>query len=255
MIVLVGVIAGCKPRSQDTGKAPGQPKPKAGEYFQTHFQDESQFIVENIAADLAEMIYFAKHQQLPDAKKFSVAAAETSASSFGKPVYGVQLVLDGKASPIEAEISVDGPIWSGGVYVPFVASVAQSVGLEPAVSASAGNDVTLLRALTKATAEVIEEENLSLSAALESSFLDPALHEKAALLLAAFTLREHSGEFMDIRWPMGRIAAHLAFARFLAGDQAVGINGQIANAALETLVNNQANALRMLAAIKSSDPV
>ena len=39
----------------------------SGGYFQTDFQDESQFIVETIATDLAEQVYYAKFHRLPDA--------------------------------------------------------------------------------------------------------------------------------------------------------------------------------------------
>jgi hypothetical protein len=254
LLVLIA-ISGCKPSAVETGAA-GQPKPKRGEsfgYFQTHFQDESQFIVENIAADLAEMVHFAKHRRLPPGNDFSVAAAETPGSQFGAPVYRVKIALNPKTAPIETDMTINGPIWSGGLYEPLVASLAEAVAFEIPIASKPGQDTLLLRTLTSATAEVIEEENLKLSAALEENFTDPSLHEKAALLLAAFTLREHTGDFMDIRWPMGRIAAHLAFSRFLSGEQAPGINGQIAGAALETLVNNQTSALRLLAAINSPD--
>jgi tetratricopeptide (TPR) repeat protein len=256
-VFLIIAVSGCKPRSAENSAAPGQPKPRRGEsfgYFQTHFQDESQFIVENLAADLAEMIHFAQRRQLPSAKDFSVAAKEKPGSQFGAPVYQVRIVLDSKTTPVETEVAIDAPIWSGSPYEPLVASLADAVGLERPVGAKGENDTALLRALTRPTAEVIEEENMSLSAALEDSFLDPVLHEKAALLLAAFTLREHTGDFLDIRWPLGRIGAHLAFSRFLAGDQPMGINGQLANAALETLMNNQSRALQMLKGINSSDP-
>jgi len=255
-LVLVA-IGGCKPKSTETGAPPGQPKAKRGEsfgYFQTHFQDESQFIVENIAADLAEMVHFAKHRRLPSADDFSVSAEETSGSEFGAPVYRVRIVLDSKTKPIETDVAIDGPIWSGDVYEPLVASLAQAVALERPVGAQRETDPALLRALTKATAEVVEEENLGLSAELEENFRDPVLHEKAALLLGAFTLREHTGDFSDIRWPLCRIAAHLALSRFLSGDQAMGLDGQLANAVLETLMNNQASALRSLTAIKSTEP-
>src|SRR5271155_813247 len=64
--------AGCKPSE----------KSKSYGYFQTHWQDESQFIVENIAGDLAEQIYYAKFHRLPDVKEFFVSATEMPDSSF-----------------------------------------------------------------------------------------------------------------------------------------------------------------------------
>ena len=251
-IALLVLIAanGCKKKTAES-TPPGQPKPMRGEppgYFQTHFQEESQFIVENIAADLSEMIYFAKHRRLPPASDFSVSAAGAA----GAPTYRVRIVLDAKTPPLESKLAITGPIWSAGVYQSLVADLAQAVALERPAGAKKENDATLLLALAKPTAEGIEEEDANLSAALEENFTDALLHEKAGLLLAAFTLREHSGDFFDIRWPLGRITAHLAFARFLSSEQTV--NGQVADAALETLVNNQASALQMLGAIHSPEP-
>ena len=253
----VFLLAGCRPNSTEADVKSGQPIPTGGQtfgYFQTHFQEESQFIVENVAADLAEMIHFARHHRLPPAPEFSVAAQETLGTALGAPVYQVRVGLGAKSKAVEVDVHVDGPIWSAAVYEPLVTNLAQAVGVEAPAVAKDAADTALLQSLTRATARVIEEENLSLSAALDRSFNDPALHEKAALLLGAFALREHSGDFYDIRWALCRMTAHLAFARFLSGTDAPGLEGQVADAVLETLMNNQAVALKKLTAISSSDP-
>jgi len=103
-LILIVFAAGCgRDSSPDAARQPGQPKAKSGkssDYFKTHFQDESQFIVENIAADLAELAFYAKNQQLPAANDFSVAATETSAPDNG-PVYKVRIALGRKTRSLK----------------------------------------------------------------------------------------------------------------------------------------------------------
>ena len=72
------------------------------------------------------------------------------------------------------------------------------------------------------------------------------------MLLGAFTLREHSGDFFDIRSPLCRMTAHLAMAQYLAGDRPPGVNGRVAEAMLWTLMNNQAPALEKLSGIETN---
>src|SRR5437764_14054647 len=48
-------------------------------YFQTHFQDECQFIIETISTDLAEMFYFAKNHSLPPQRIVAEAEEVTDA--------------------------------------------------------------------------------------------------------------------------------------------------------------------------------
>src|SRR5207245_2051096 len=76
---------------------------------------------------------------------------------------------------------------------------------------------------------------------------------KAALLLGAFALREWSGEFYDVRLPLCRMTAHLAFARALTDKPSSDINARLADAMLETLMNNQVSALEKVTRLESSD--
>src|SRR5258707_15317749 len=102
--------------------------------------------------------------------------------------------------------------------------LANAVGLS-AGSFGGYDNISLLAKLTDGTARTIEKENLSLSYDLENDFSNPALHEQAAVLLGAFTLREHSGDFYEIRSPLCRITAHLAMARYLGGGKLSDVNG------------------------------
>src|SRR5579859_6502063 len=96
-------------------------------YFKTDFQDESQFIVETIATDLAEQIYYAQFHRLPNKNEFHVSANETPDSSFGAPVYDLQVDLDSTLPDIKTRLKVNGPIWSPEVYDQLTAQLAQAV--------------------------------------------------------------------------------------------------------------------------------
>jgi tetratricopeptide (TPR) repeat protein len=238
IVLAAAVAAGCKPK-------PSAPPPVSAAYFRTAFQNESQFIVETIVSDLAEQMVYAKSRRLPDPQHFRVEAAQKPGSPLDAPVYGLRIRLDPKPSDLELEVNINGPVWSPALYATVAAELARTVGLS-AGRPDKSDDPTLLSTLADGTAETIEQQNQELSAALEKDFLNPALHEKAAVLLGAFLLRERSGHFFEIRSPLCRLTAHLAMARFLNGDSAGGVNGQMAEAMLLTLIGDQAPALQRL---------
>jgi Tfp pilus assembly protein PilF len=246
-LVMVGFLfvmlfaVGCKP------KPSAGPVGEAG-YFQTPFQDESQFIVEAIVSDLAEQLFYAKFHRLPDQQHVSVIATEKHGSPLDAPVYELQINLDPKQAALKCDVAINGPIWSPAVYSGVAAQLAQAVGLSPGHS-NGEEDTTLLAKLTDGTAEIIERENQRLSADLENDFGNPKQHEQAALLLGAFLLRDHSGRFFEIRSPLSRLTAHLAMANFLRGAGSEGINGRMAEAIMLTLVGDQSAAIEQLAAI------
>jgi tetratricopeptide (TPR) repeat protein len=255
-------LAGCKPSkgstastiaTNTTASSTPEPRAPASNYFQTDFQDESQFIVETIVSDVAEQIYYAKFHRLPEINSFSVSANEIANSSFTTPTYDLLVDLDNQHHDFKTTLNVNGPIWSPEVYDDLTTQLARFVGL------SAGNDTpsggtTLLSKLTDGSADTIEKENQGLSKALADDFSDGGLHEQAALLLGAFTLREHSGSFYEIRSPLCRITAHLAMAHYLESKNLSTINGDIAEAILSTLMNNQADALEKLSGLSTNNP-
>ncbi len=242
------MLGGCKPKSSTD--ASGSPGPAA--YFKTPFQDESQFIVEAIVSDLAEQIYYAAYHRLPDEKSFSVLATEKPGSPQDAPIYELQIQLDPKVGGINSELNVNGPIWSPSVYEGLASSLAKTVALNPGPAGQPG-DTTLLAKLLDGTAETIERENQDVSAALEGDFGNPLLHEQAALLLGAFLMRDHSGNFYAILPPLSRLTAHLAMAHFLRGTDAEGVNGRMAETMMLTLVGDEADALRHLDTMSTSD--
>jgi tetratricopeptide (TPR) repeat protein len=242
--VLILNLMGCKP---------AHPRAASSGYFKTDFQDESQFIVETIVSDLAEQIYYAKFHHLPDAGLFYVSANETADSSFGTPTYDIQVDLDANYQGLKTRLNISGPIWSPEVYDNLATQLAQLVGLK-AGETNDSTPIVLLSKLTDGTAETIERENQTLSQALQDDFTNGALHEQAALLLGAFTLREHSGDFYEIRTPLCRITAHLAMARMLENKNLSTADGQLAEIILSTLMNNEVDALQQLSKVPLKDP-
>lgn len=246
--LFLGLATGCRPSGHTARHG-------AYGYFDTHFQDESQFIVETVVSDLAEQVYFAKFHKLPEADVFLVSAGETEGSTFEAPVYNVQIDLDKGHRGIKVKLNVSGAIWSPEIYDPVMTQLVQALGSVAGTGAGTGaeTDAGLLAKLANDTATTIEDENQRLSAALQDDFTDPGLHERAAVLLGAFMLREHSGYFYEIRSPLCRMTAHLAMVRWLSGGATPGINGQVAGVMLLTLMNNQAAAVQSLGGIKTNN--
>lgn len=242
------LAAGCKPHSS---AGPETPSSSSG-YFQTPFQDESQYIVETIVSDLAEQMFYASFHRLPDPKFFQVTATEKSGSPQDAPFYELEIRLDPKQQVLKTEVNVNGPIWSPAVYKDLTTELARSVGLT-ATNAGTGQDTSMLSALVDNSPETIQAQNDQLSKALEQDFEDPQLHEEAAALLGAFLLRDHSGYFFEIRSPLSRMTAHLAMAQFLNGTNSFGINGQMAEAMLFTLIGDESRALDQLNAVGTND--
>ncbi len=250
-LMAVVFLIGCKPHSS-TGSAPSTEPQTSSGYFQTPFQDESQFIVEAIVSDIAEQMFYAANHKLPDPKYFQVTATEKAGSPQDEPVYNLQVRLDPKLDVLKTEVNINGPIWSPAVYQDVASALAKQVGLTPG-DGDRLPDASLISTLTDSSPETIEEQNQKLSSALEDNFKNPRLHEKAALLLGAFLLRDHSGFFYEIRSPLCRMTSHLTMAQFLNGTNSYGINGQMAEATLLTLVNDRAAALQQLNAVGTND--
>ena len=144
-------------------------------------------------SDLAEQMFYAKFQRLPDPKYFLVTATVKPGSPQDAPVYELQICLDAKQPALKSEVNINGPIWSPEVYQGVVQDLAGAVGLS-ANAPAAAEDAKLLAKLTDGMAETIETEDENLSGALENNFTDPALHEQAAVLLG----RSPCGNIRDI---------------------------------------------------------
>lgn len=242
-VLMIAALSGCKKAASDNVHLQA-----GGEfgYFQTHFQDESQFIVETIVADIAEMAFYAKHAALPDSEEFLVEAIETEESQFRAPVYDLKILLSPDEPPVELKLSVSESIWAPAVYAQVAEVLWRRLGLEDGEQlATVTTDWSTIEALTDATAETIEEENDVLSAQLQKDFQSARLHERAALLLAAFAFQEVSDDFYDVRSALCRVTAHLTLARALGGNP-IGVEGRLADVIVDTLTNRNVPALGKL---------
>lgn len=244
--VMAITLAGCKPKSSDSALPPAG----RSDYFKTPFQSECEFIVQTIVSDVAEQMYFAANHDMPDAKSVSVTVSEKRGSPVDTPEYQLQIAVGPKQ--LTCDVRIDGPIWSSAVYHQVATQIAQAIALK-APHAEQTSDTALLAKLSDSAAETIEHENQRLSAALEQDFSNPELHEQAALLLGAFLLRDHSGKFFEVRSPLCRLTAHLVMADFFRGDAPAGINGQLAEAAMLTLANDESQAVEKLNAIGTNN--
>ena len=250
---LVSLLAGLSActKNETTPKPEVLQRTKSG--FDTHWKTETQFIVESTVIDLAGMAYFASRGRALDGSRLEVDAREIAPKE-GKPLTYQLRVSFPAAFAIETIVPVTNSIWAPEMYRNVVGLLFNQLQIDPA-RLPAADDIghAALRELTGSTAAVVERENEVISAALEKHFLSPALHEQAALVLVAFTLREHSGLFSETRSEQCRIAAHLAFAQALRGNSRASMEGQFAAAALAMFYDDQRSALQQLSAIAPSD--
>jgi hypothetical protein len=249
-VIGLNFFAGCKPTEHRPSPAetptsqttpPGPPGEQG--YFRTSFQTEAQFVVESIVTDIAEMLYFAGNRALPTGQAIVVNSREAGGDA-DAPIYDVT-VRFGDSPAIQTKLTISGPIWSEAVYADLTSTLAKAIKLaSPSTAADEG--AAMLEQLTDGRSETIAQEDLQLSTNLEKDFTNPALHEEAAALLGAFALRENSGVFYDIRLALCCMTAHLALARFLSGDHASGIVGQVADCMLLTEMNDEVAAIEQL---------
>ena len=253
--VVIGLATGCKRgESGDQLTVPSVLiSAKPPDNVRSSYQTESQFIIETILTDLAEQIYYTKYKRLPDARSFSVRAIENRQAPPSAPVFRLEFRFPSARQDFQAELKMTGPIWSPEMYENVMGALTKRLGVRSRKSVI-DSDTGLLETLTDGQAATIENENQKLSLALEKDFTNPGLHEKAAILIAAFALREHSGSFFDTRMALCRMTAHLTMARYFTGEKGYGINGQIAEGALLTLMNNEAVALHQLDLVPTNKP-
>jgi hypothetical protein len=224
--------------------SPG-PGPLSGN-FRTHWQDESQYIVENISADLAEMFIFAKTGKPVSAGRLSVDAEEDGQGGY------VLKVEEGSGPMLRAGLTIRRNLFAPDTYSPLLAALAAQYG---ALKPASGVEIAgLLESLTTPKAETIEAANLNVSSELTKGFSAATAHEQAALVLAAFTLREHSGKFYQILVELCRMSAHLAFADALRAGAEPTMDGKIAEAAMLALLNNSADSQALLLGLPEAEP-
>jgi hypothetical protein len=208
---------------------PAVPPPSPPPPFQSRWATEQDWIVDTITRDVREMAAFAAGQRLPE---------ETAPAV--------------RADAVIFETHVFAPT----AYAPLAVEVWRSSASPPVAGpSSSSEDLPLLQALLDLRSEVLARENARLSRRLAEEPRDAEAHERAALLLGAFALRDAAGYYTDRRPALCRMSAHMSLARALRGGAPPGQVGRLADILLESLVGRQADALAGLDALDSPSRV
>jgi hypothetical protein len=211
---------------------PAPPAPKAAPRpaatptpppFESPWATEQDWIVDTITRDVREMAAFATTGQLPSNDLPAV-----------KP----------------GDLHFDDYLFSPRAYEPVAsAALGTTAAGSPSPASPDPEDARLLAALLDLRPAVLVREDRTLSRKLEADLRDAAAHERAALLLGAFALRDDAGRHGDYRPALCRMTAHLAFARALRGGGEPGLAGRFAETLLVTLVLRERDALTRLDAL------
>jgi hypothetical protein len=204
----------------------------------TVYHTEEAWIAGEIVRDITEMSAYAADRT----GRLDVPQPE----ALGGGRYKVPQVATLK-SPVDLNLA-DGP-WS-----PVQFAVLARAALGP-------SRITPRRAehlhleLAEMTPARIVRASQAVSAALAADMRDAHAHDRAALVLGAFGLRESAGVFSDVRWTLNRMTAHLAMAAALRGaDDPSTIDGALAEVILHILAHHQARALDQLARLGARTP-
>jgi hypothetical protein len=192
-------------------------KPSPAPRYQSAWATEEEWLVDRITRDVRDMA--------------SYAATRNPAP------------LDSKAVKPEA-LRIEEHLFSPRSYEAFAReTLAGGRATRARPAAASGGDERLLSALLDPRPGVLAREDQALSRKLSDDPEDAAAHERAALLLGAFALRDCAGISTDVRPALTRMTAHLALARALSDRGEPGLAGRYAEAALTTLVGRQRDAL------------
>lgn len=220
-----------------------------GEFaFKTPFQDESEFIVQTIVTALGELAEYAGSGNLESVRGIKVTTSEKPDSERGKLAYEISVKSRQQNPGIHVVLVINQPIWEPALYLDLARLLIKQVKQDRTNTATVANP-TLLTSLTDLSPEKIEKQNQQVSSWLKDDIFSPRLHEQAALLLGAFALREYSGDYYDVRYPLCLMTAHLAFAKSLSAPSSLTPEGQVAEAILYALMNNQKTALEKVLAL------
>jgi tetratricopeptide (TPR) repeat protein len=218
--VLAGVVAWQAGwQAGPPAPVPTRPRPSPPPAFQSEWATEQDWIVDTISRDVREMAAFAAGLPLPDRD----------------------------APAIHADLlTLEPHIFAPAVYAPLAAEVLATTALSSPRPSSGAEDARLLKALLDLRAEVAVRESARVSGRLETEPSDPDAHERAALLLGAFALRDSAGYYSDDRPALCRLTAHLSLARALRGGAPPGLAGRFAGVLLDSLVGRERDALQGL---------
>jgi hypothetical protein len=221
-LMLVSVSPACRPLRAAVGRT-GEIQDGAQS---SRYANEQEWIVSETARSILALTYFARTRRIPDTQALTVTVKPTAADGDG-PRFTLAVEEPERR---QLDLALRRSIWDPRSYATLARSCLRG---QPAVHGD--NDASTVRALTNLTPQTLVAENERISALLAERPSDPELHEQAALLLSAFGLREASSLFWDARVILCRMAAHLAVAHALRGEEPASVAGQLAQIALDAL--------------------
>lgn len=211
----------------------GRPSP-----LESQWHTEEEWLVGSVVRDVAEMAWFASVGPRSIADKVAVTVRHPVSSAHPAQV----LVVLAPGIQVDRELPLTTSVWSPHEYEELSKALFDAAGAKADPPSRETGPDFVLTSLSDLQPAVIEQANARVSDALASRFTDPALHESAALLMAAFALREAAGTYSDSRAALCRITAHLAVAKVLGGGRPPGLEGRFAEAALLVLSGRGADA-------------
>lgn len=215
-------------------------------------EEETQYLVQSILEELVVMTRYARDGRVVPRPGDLVQVWEGEAAAWGKPDYRVRLRATGQGKGEIRPLPLNQPVWEPAVYDAALAILCRQAEVDPkALAARDGSTETtsrtnLLELLLACDAESLHRASEAVAAELTARPGNPAAHEQAALVLGVFALREACGAFYDVRVPLCRMTAHLAWARAGRCDRPAGWEGQMADVLLYALMGNQTDALDRL---------
>jgi hypothetical protein len=190
------------------------------------YRTENERLVSAIAGSILNIAAFADRFEAGD--PFQVRSISGSARA-------ARFSLARRAEVFTVE--VDRHVWSPRSYGRVARSfMADGAGFT--ISEDPAGDRQAPGLASSARADAIARENLRLSRLLQAHPRSPALHERAALLLAVAAANQTIAD-ADIRPLLCRMTAHLAVARALHGD-VLSADGQLAERLLAQLADREA---------------
>lgn len=203
------------------------------------YATEEHWMVSEICEDIKTVIDYA------------ATKGDRGTSAVGKAIQIERPADDGlyrirsSAGSAPFDLAIEDFIWSPSKYEKWARFYADQKRLDlPSPSQDSAESV--IGTLLDLRAETIEMQNTRISRWLAEKPLEPSAHEGAALLVAAFALREASGTFYDTRHTLNRLTAHLALARALRRGQELQEAGRLADLALRVLAGRQREALGII---------
>lgn len=217
------------------------------ESFQSVHKTEEDWLLATILEDLSGMASFATTRQRP------AAPAQAAIRRDATGTLTVSITLSPERV-LSAPLKIEHSLWSPEDYADVASRLVSAGGAGSTLPTPAATDeAALLGRLLEQRADVIQDQNETLSAALRAQPADPRRHEEAALLLGAFALREAAGFFDDVRHTLCRMTAHLALARALRGGGPTTLSGRYAEVVLAVLAGRGADAERTLAELQQGE--